>query len=143
DLLRAIDEAGVVPLSWGDNDFRQMSASQRALRRPEDVAGLRIRVSGGQVVEETFAALGANPVRMRWIDAQKAMLEGSLHGQETSLAVYVATRAQTLGQKHVTLWALAADPLVFAASRTAWNGWSEQDRAIVRQAAIDAAQREF
>jgi TRAP-type C4-dicarboxylate transport system substrate-binding protein len=54
-----------------------------------------------------------------------------------------ATKAHTLGQKHVTRWALAADPLVFAASRAAWNGWTLQDRAIVRQAAIDAGRREF
>jgi len=143
DLLRAVDEAGVVALAWGDNDFHQLSASGRPLRAPGDFAGLRLRVTGPPIVEESLAALGATPVRSGWLDAQKALLDGRLQGQETSLAVYVATKSQTLGQKQVTVMALAAEPLLFAASRQAWNGWSEQDRAIVRQAAIDAAQREF
>ncbi|MEP6702225.1 MAG: C4-dicarboxylate ABC transporter, partial [Betaproteobacteria bacterium] len=88
-------------------------------------------------------ALGATPVRMKWIDAQKALTDRSLGGQETSLAVYVATKAHTLGQKQVTLWGFAADPLIFAVSKRAWEGWSEADRALVRQAAIEAAQREL
>ena len=93
-------------------------------------------------MEQTFLALGAVPVRMIWQHAQNAMLERGLDGQETTLQVFVATNAHTLGQRQVTLWAVAADPLLFAVSRTAWNGWSAEDREIVRQAALEAAGRE-
>jgi TRAP-type transport system periplasmic protein len=142
-VWRAIEEAGVVPLAWGDNDFREISTTHRALHRPEDLAGLRIRVSGSPLPDAVLTALGAVPTRMKWLDAQNGMLAGTIDGQETTAQAFVATNAHTLGQKQVTLWALAADPLVFAVSRTAWDAWTAEDREIVRQAAVEAANREI
>ena len=142
-VLRAIEEAGVVPLAWGDNDFREISTAQRPVRRAEDLAGLRIRVTGSPLIDDVLSALGAVPVRMKWLDAQNALLERGLDGQETTAQAFVATKAHTLGQKHLTLWALAADPLVFAVSRAAWDAWTAEDREIVRQAAVEAASREI
>jgi TRAP-type transport system periplasmic protein len=142
-VLRAIEEAGVVPLAWGDHEFREISTAQRPLRKPEDLAGLRIRVSGSALLDDVLTALGAVPTRMKWPDAQNGMLGGTIDGQETTAQVFVATKAHTLGQKQVTLWALAADPLVFAVSRAAWNTWTDEDRQIVRQAAGEAASREI
>jgi TRAP-type C4-dicarboxylate transport system substrate-binding protein len=142
-VLHAVEEAGVVPLAWGDNDFREISTAQRALRRPEELAGLRIRASGSPLADEVLAALGAVPVRMKWLYAQNAMLERGLDGQETTAQAFVATKAYTLGQKQFTLWAVAADPLVFAVSRAAWEAWAAEDREIVREAAVEAAGREI
>lgn len=142
-VLRAIEEAGVIPLAWGDNDFREISTAERAVRRPEEIAGLRIRVSGSPLQEEVLTALGAVPTRMRWLDAQNGMLGGTMDGQETTVQAFVATKAHTLGQKQLMLWALAADPLVFAVSRAAWDTWTADDREIVRQAAAEAAGREI
>lgn len=142
-VIRKVEEAGVVPLAWGDNDFREVSTAQRTVRKPEDLAGQRIRVSGSLLLDEALVALGAVPSRMKWLDAQKALLAGTLDGQETTVQAFIATRAHTLGQKQLTLWALAADPLIFAVSRAAWEGWTVEDRDVVRQAAIDAAAREI
>lgn len=141
--MRAVEAAGVVPLAWGDSDFRAITTGSRAVRRPEDLAGLRIRVSGSPLIVDTLIALGAGPVRMNWSDAQKALLAGALDGQETTVPAFVATKAHTLGQRQVTLLALAADPLLFAVSRAAWDAWTPADRDIVRQAAIEAAAREI
>ena len=141
-LLHAIEEAGVVPLAWGDNDFREISIAQRPVRRPEELAGLRIRVGVSPLIEDSIRALGAIPVRIKWLEAQQEMLAGTIDGQENSAQTFVATKSHTLGQRYVTLWALASDPLVFAVSRAAWEGWTTGDREIVRQAAVDAASRE-
>ena len=75
-------------------------------------------------------------------DAQNALLGGTVDGQETVPQSFVATKAHTLNQKHLTLWAIAAEPLIFAASRAAWERLAPGDRDIVRQAAIDAAKKE-
>ncbi len=141
-LLRQVEAAGVVPLAWGDNDFREISTAQRPVRKPEDLSGQRIRASGSPLLDEALLALGAFPSRSKWLDAQKALLAGALDGQETTAQAFVATKAHTLGQKQLSLWALAADPLIFAVSRGAWEGWSVDDRELVRQAAIEAGARE-
>lgn len=142
-VLRAVEEAGVVPLAWGHNDFREISTTQRALHGPEDLAGLRVRCGGPPILEDLLVAFGAVPTRMKWLDAQKALLAGSIDGQDTTAQAFVATKSHTLGQKYMTLWRLAADPLIFAVSRAAWNTWTAEDREAVRQAAVVAASREI
>ena len=142
-IFRAIEDAGVVPLAWGDNEFHELSTSKRVVKKPGDVAGLRVRATGSAVVEESMRALGATPVRLRWTDAQNALIGGTVDAQETVPQAFIATKAHTLNQKHLTLWSVAAEPLIFAVSRAAWDAWSAADRDIVRQAAIDAAKRQI
>ena len=103
---------------------------------------MRIRVSGSPLLDDVLRSLGAVPVRIKWLDAQNAMLGGTLDGQEVALQTFVATKAYTLGQKQVTLLALAADPLIVAVSRVAWDAWTAEDRETVRQAGVEAAARE-
>src|SRR3989304_5912965 len=45
-LFKLIEAKGVVPLAWAENGFRQITNGKRAVRKPEDLAGLKIRVVG-------------------------------------------------------------------------------------------------
>jgi TRAP-type C4-dicarboxylate transport system substrate-binding protein len=36
-----------------------------------------------------------------------------------------------------------ADPLIFVTNRDVWNSWTDEDRKIVRQAAIEAGDQEI
>jgi TRAP-type C4-dicarboxylate transport system substrate-binding protein len=82
-------------------------------------------------------------VRSNWSDAQQGLLDGRLNGTETSPTQFLVTKAQTLGLRHLMLWNLASDPLIFAVNKEAWADWSESDREIVRSAARDAAAKEI
>jgi TRAP-type C4-dicarboxylate transport system substrate-binding protein len=142
-MLKVVEKAGVVPLAWGENGFRQVTNSKREIRTPADMKGLKFRVVGSPIFNDTFTALGANPTQMSWADAQPALASGAVEGQENPLHIFMAAKLQTLAQKYVTLWDYVADPLIFVANRDVWNSWSEQDRAIVRQAALDAGKEEI
>ncbi len=139
DLLATKD---VVPLAWGENGFREVSNSKRAIRKPEDLKGLKIRVVGSPLYLDTFTALGANPTQMSWADAQPALSTGAVDGQENPVAVFTAAKLSTLGQKHLTLWGYVADPLIFVVNKEVWNGWSKEDQEAVRAAAVQAAAEE-
>ena len=141
-LFRVVADAGIVPLAWGDNGFRELARPTARFASPSDLAGLRIRISGPAIFDDIVSTLGGVPVRNRWPDAQKALLDGSLNGTETSPAVYLVTKAQTLGLRHLLLWSIAAEPLLFAVNKGVWEEWSEADREIVRIAARDAAAKE-
>lgn len=141
-LFKALEDAGVVPLAWGDNELHAVSTSQKPIRKPDDLKGLKVRVTGSTAVEEAFRAMGATPARYRSLDAQNALIGGAVDGQETVPQSFVATKAHTLNQRHLTLWAIAAEPLIFAASRSAWERLAPGDRDIVRKAAVDAAKKE-
>ena len=143
DLFAIIEKAGVVPLAWGENGYRQLSNSKREVRKPEDLKGLKLRVVGSPLYIDTFTALGANPTQMSWADAQPALASGAVDGQENPLSIYTGSKLHTVGQKYLTLWNYVADPLIFVVNKEVWNSWSEKDREIVRAAAQEAAKREI
>jgi TRAP-type transport system periplasmic protein len=143
DLFAILDKAGVMPLAWGENGFREVSNSKHAIKKPEDLKGMKIRVVGSPLFLDTFTALGANPTQMSWADAQPALASGAVDGQENPMAIFTAAKLHSVGQKHLTMWGYVADPLIFVVNKEVWNSWTEADRAIVKQAAIDAGKQEI
>lgn len=137
-IFELIEENGVVPLAWAENGFREVTNSQRAIRTPADMQGLKMRVVGSPIFNDIFTALGANPTQMSWADAQPALTTGAVDGQENPLTIYTVLKMHELGQANVTLWHYVADPLIFAVNQEVWNSFTEEDREIVRQAALDA-----
>ncbi|MGO4762325.1 DctP family TRAP transporter solute-binding subunit [Cupriavidus sp. 2KB_3] len=142
-MFATLEKAGVVPLAWGENGFREVSNSKREIRKPEDLKGLKLRVVGSPLYIETFNALGANPTQMSWADAQPAMASGAVDGQENPQSVFAAAKLYTVGQKFVTTWGYVADPLIFVVNKQIWESWTPADREIVKQAAIDAGKQEI
>jgi len=143
DLFKVIEKAGVVPLAWGENGYRQLSNSKHAVSKPEDLKGMKLRVVGSPLYIDTFTALGANPTQMSWADAQPALASGAVDGQENPLSIYTGAKLYDVAQKYLTLWNYVADPLVFVVNREVWQSWSEQDRKIVREAALEAGKKEI
>lgn len=135
DIIASKD---VVPLAWGENGFRELSNSKHAVKKPEDLKGLKIRVVGSPLFNETFTALGANPTQMSWADAQPALSTGAVDGQENPLSIYHVAKLHTIGQKYLTLWGYVADPLIFAVSKKVWTTFSAADQKIIAEAALEA-----
>jgi tripartite ATP-independent transporter DctP family solute receptor len=143
EIFRIVEKAGVQPLAWGENGYREISNSKLAIKKPEDLKGLKIRVVGSPLFLDTFTALGANPTQMSWADAQPALATGAVDGQENPMAIYTAAKLHTVAQKHITMWGYVSDPLIFVVNKDIWASWTEADRVIVKQAAIDAGKQEI
>jgi TRAP-type transport system periplasmic protein len=143
EIFRIVEKAGVVPLAWGENGFREVTNSKREIRKPADMKGLKFRVVGSPLFNDVFSALGANPTQMSFADAQPALASGAVDGQENPMSVFTAAKLHTLSQKYLTMWGYVADPLIFVVNREVWESWSKQDQDIVRQAAIDAGKQEI
>jgi len=137
-IFEIIEQNGVVPLAWGENGFREVSNSKHPIRTPDDLKGLKIRVVGSPLFNDTFTALGANPTQMSWADAKPALTTGAVDGQENPLSVFTVAKVYEVGQKYLTLWHYVADPLIFAVNQDVWNSFSPEDQEIVRQAALEA-----
>jgi TRAP-type transport system periplasmic protein len=137
-LFELIEENGVIPLAWAENGFREVTNSQRAIRTPEDMSGLKMRVVGSPIFNDIFTTLGANPTQMSWADAQPALTTGAVDGQENPLTIYSVLNMHELDQSYVTLWRYVADPLIFAVNSEVWESFTEEDREIVREAAVEA-----
>jgi tripartite ATP-independent transporter DctP family solute receptor len=136
-LWKLIEAKGVIPLAWGENGFRDLTNSKRAVRTPEDLARLKVRVVGSPIFMQTFRALGANPVNMNWSKAQRALQQGTVDGQENpAVSVIVPYKLWTV-QKYITLWRYAIDPLILAVSKITWDGLTPADREIVKKTAVE------
>ena len=141
--FKAIRKRGVVPLAWGENGFRQLSNSKRPIRTPDDIKGMKIRVVGSPLFQDTFSALGANPTQMSWADAKPALTTGAVDGQENPLSVFDVSRIDQVDQKYLTQWSYMADPLIFAISPNVWRGFPAEDQELLRLAAVDAGRWEI
>jgi tripartite ATP-independent transporter DctP family solute receptor len=142
-IFATLDKSGVVPLAWGENGYREVTNSKRAIKSPDDLKGMKMRVVGSPIFADMFAAMGANPTQMSWADAQPALSSGAVDGQENPLFLFTVLKMQNVGQKFVTAWGYVADPLIFVVNKEIWNSWTPADQALVRQAAIDAGSQEI
>ena len=142
-IFKTLEKAGVVPLAWGENGYREISNSKHAIKSPADLKGMKIRVVGSPLFLDTFTALGANPTQMSWADAQPAFASGAVDGQENPLSIFTAAKLHTVAQKHITMWGYMNDPLVFVVNKDVWNSWIPADREAVKQAAIEAGKEEI
>jgi TRAP-type transport system periplasmic protein len=131
-LFEIIEQKGIVPIAWGENGFREVTNSKRAIRRPEDFHGLNIRVVGVPIFTDVFRALGANPVSINWAKAQEAFRQGIVDGQENPIGLIIPYQLWAL-HKHITLWRYAIDPTILAVSAKTWSSLSPEDQKAVRE----------
>ena len=75
------------PQGGFDNGMRQVAGVTRAVATPDDLAGMTIRVPPGQLIFDTFAALGAEPVIIPAYQLYDGLATGRVAAQENPLAV--------------------------------------------------------
>jgi tripartite ATP-independent transporter DctP family solute receptor len=137
-IFEAIRKQGIEPIGWSENGFREVTNSKHPITSPADLDGLKMRVVGSPLYNDIFSALGANPTQMSWADAKPALTTGAVDGQENPLTVYDVAQMENAGQVYITMWHYVADPLIFAVNTRVWDSFSDEDKAIVKQAADDA-----
>jgi hypothetical protein len=92
DFFDIIRKAGAEPLAIGETGYRQLSNSKRAVRKPEDLKGLKIRIVASPMYQEIMTGMGANPTAMSWADAQPALASSAVDGQENPMEIFLALR---------------------------------------------------
>jgi len=73
-------------LGYFENGFRHISNRLRPVRRPADLADMRIRVLPSDIQVRTFELLGAVPMRMDLTEAIERIRAGTIDAQENPLA---------------------------------------------------------
>jgi len=75
------------PVGAFDNGMRQIAGVKRPIARPDDLAGIRMRVPAGALLADTFKALGAEPVTVNSDGIYDALKTGRVDAQENPLAL--------------------------------------------------------
>ncbi len=86
-LKRCIeDRVNYRVLGFFENGFRHISNRLRPVRRPDDLAGMRIRVLPSRIQARTFELLGATPLSIDLTEAIEGITAGTIDAQENPLA---------------------------------------------------------
>ncbi len=142
ELTDMLHDKGVTVLAWGENGFREITNSKRAIKTPADLEGMKIRVVGTPIFIDTMKALGANPVNMNWGDAQVAFQQGVVDGQENPVvAIEIPVKIWQFHQ-YATIWRYVIDPLMLTVNNKVMASFSPEDQEIIKQAAIEAAEEQ-
>jgi len=137
-VFKIIEEKGVVGLAWGENGFREMTNSKRAVRKPEDLDGLKIRVVGSPIFVDTFRAMGANPISINWSETLTALQQGTVDGQENPVVSIIIPYKLWEMNKYISIWHYTIDPLIVGVSKTVWETFDAKDKELISRAAQDA-----
>lgn len=84
ELLVSMKNRGLVGMAYWHNGMKQLSTDKDALKRPEDVKGLKFRIQASDVLEAQFKTLGANPQKMAFSEVYQALQTGVVDGQENT-----------------------------------------------------------
>ena len=134
DILGRFEAAGFVGLTFYDSGARSIYNSVRPVRRPADLAGLKIRVQQSDLMVGMMRALGAEPVELPYNVVLPALELKVVDGAENNWPSYVTT-GHYRAARHLTLTEHMVSPDVLFMSRRAWDGLSTEDRALFREAA--------
>ena len=136
---RVLDEQGFVYLGSCHNGFRQITNSKREIKTPEDVAGLKIRVPGGEIFIRTFRAFGGDPVAMSWSEAFTAIQQGTIDGQENGFSVTNSAKVNEI-QKYMTVWNYTYENYLFVANKSIYERFSPQTKQLLNEKALEACE---
>jgi len=82
DLLNGMSATGIYGLSWGTHGWRITETTNKPVREPSDLAGLKIRIQPSPVFNATFKAIGAVPVVMDITELYLALSQNTVQGME-------------------------------------------------------------
>ena len=77
-------KAGIVGLGWLDAGSRNFYNTEREIKTPADMKGLKIRVQETALMMDLISALGASPVALAYGDVYSAMQTGVIDGAENN-----------------------------------------------------------
>ena len=137
DLARRFDAVGLIVLSWWDNGIRHVTNSRRAINRPEDLRGLKIRTPADPSTIDTFQALGAATQQINFNELYVALQQGVVDGQENPLANIHSGKLYEVN-RFISLTGHKWECTPVFASRIAWGRLRPEDKKLVQDAAKEA-----
>lgn len=132
-----LEAKGITYLGSFHNGFRQLTNSKRAVTKPEDLKGLKIRVPGSAVYMNVFKVLGANPTAMSWSEVFTAIQQGTIDGQENGCSITKSAKMDEI-QSYMTIWNYSYENDLFIANTKIWESLGEDTKQLLRECAVDA-----
>ena len=141
DLKKPVeDRLGVKLLSVMYLGRRQLNLrTEKEIRRPEDLAGLKLRMPNSEAWLFLGTALGANPLPLAFTEIYTALQTGAVDGQDNPLPSNRDSKFYEV-TKQIVLTSHLVDQNYAAFSKRVWDRLTPAQRAIVQKASDDASE---
>lgn len=133
-LLSILGKKGIVGLSWWENGYRHMTNNLRSIVKPEDLKGMKIRVTPDKMRLDTFKALGASPMPINFGELYTALQQGVVDGEENPFAIIYSNSFYEV-QKYLSVTGHIWGSALLCVNSSAWSRISKEDQAAVMKAA--------
>ena len=114
--------------------------SNKPIRTPADMKGLKIRVPDAPLYTMFPRAVGANPTPIAFAEVYLALQNGTVDAQENPLPTIDAKKFYEV-QKYIVLTGHITDALITIVGAPTWNKLSEADRKVFEEVLKEAASR--
>lgn len=135
-----IERAQVRPIAYFARGPRNLT-SNRPIKTPEELQGMRMRVPNVPLFVDVWTALGANPTPMAFSEVFTSLQNGTIDGQENPLALIQSASFDEV-QSHVNLTEHVRSWIYLTIAEQVWNQLSEEDQGHVMEAARRAQEFE-
>jgi tripartite ATP-independent transporter DctP family solute receptor len=102
ELLAVLEKHGLKGLGNLEIGFRNLTNSRRAVKTPDDVKGLKIRVVPNPAHVQAWKLLGGIPTPMPFPEVYLALKTGTVDGQENPVTIIYANKLHEV-QKYLSL----------------------------------------
>ncbi len=123
-------KTGIRLMAYADNGIRHFTNSKRAIRSPDDMKGLKMRVQPSPVFVKLVESLGGSPTAIDWGELPAALAQGTADGQENGVTNIMAA-SLFQHQKHVTLDGHVYSLHAYLVSDRFYNGLSATEKKAV------------
>jgi len=140
DLKKALFEPQAVKalrlLAYWENGFRHVTNNARAITKPEDLRGIKLRIPRGVWRQKMFQAYGANPTPMAFAEVFTALQTGVMDGQENPLAQIWGAKFHEV-QRFLSMTGHVYTPAYPVAGERWWQTVPPDLRITIRRIAIE------
>lgn len=128
-------KAGYRVLGVWENGYREITNNKNPIVKPQDLAGIKLRVPGGVWRVKMFKAYGANPSPMELKEVFVALQTGVMDGQENPLTQIYSQKFQEV-QKYLSLTGHVYTPAYLTAGAS-WARLSPEVQKILADTAVE------
>lgn len=133
DLLEEGDDYWLHGLTYYDAGSRSFYTTNKAIRKPEDLAGLKIRVQDSPTAISMIDAFGGSATPISWGELYTALQQGVVDGAENNPPSFYLSRHYEVS-KYYSLNEHTMVPDILMISTKVWEDLSEQEKEWLSEA---------
>jgi TRAP-type transport system periplasmic protein len=138
EMVKNYPKHGFRNIGWPIAGFHQLTNSKRAIKKPEDLKGLKMRMWQSKSAILMMEALGAKAVPMSFPEVYTSLQQGVIDGFANSLATIYATKVYEVN-KYVSITNHMVSTMNMLVAERVWKELSSADRKALEEAGVEAA----